>query len=152
MVLEVGLAYAVAYFAVKRSNIDKRDAEAYGSGLAFWENVGLISILNLVNLVAYYFILSSSGSLADLTYNQLTTSAPIALRIQYGGAWDSRNRRCRADFLSHDPYSMGLPMRDGCAVPQEKAVSHSVAHGIRRFSGSLCFGFGDSVSRWWFLF
>ena len=76
MVLEVGLAYAVAYFAVKRSNIDKRDAEAYGSGLAFWENVGLISILNLVNLVAYYFILSSSGSLADLTYNQLTTSAP----------------------------------------------------------------------------
>ena len=45
MVLEVGLAYAVAYFAVKRSNIDKRDAEAYGSGLAFWENVGLISIL-----------------------------------------------------------------------------------------------------------
>ncbi len=76
MVLEVGLAYLIAYFAVKRRRLDRRDAEAYGSALAFWENVGLLSILSLVNLVAYSFILSSGGSLADLTYNQLTTNAP----------------------------------------------------------------------------
>jgi hypothetical protein len=73
---EVGLAYVVAYFAVKRSNLDLRDTEAYGSGLAFWENVGFLSILSLVNLVAYYFILSNGGSLADLTYNQLSKNAP----------------------------------------------------------------------------
>jgi hypothetical protein len=73
---EVGLAYAVAYFAVKRGNLDRRDAEAYGSGLAFWENVGFLSILSLVNLIAYYVILSNGGSLADLTYNQLVKGAP----------------------------------------------------------------------------
>jgi hypothetical protein len=73
---EVGLAYVVAYFAVKRSNLSRRDAEAYGSGLAFWENVGFLSILSLVNLVAYYFILSNGGALADLTYNQLSKNAP----------------------------------------------------------------------------
>ncbi len=73
---EVGLAYVIAYFAVKRGNMDRRDAEAYGSGLGFWENVALLSALSLVNLIAYYFILSGSGSLADLTYNQLVTGAP----------------------------------------------------------------------------
>jgi|YelNatPaOPRAMG01_1025707.scaffolds.fasta_scaffold101327_1 hypothetical protein len=73
---EVGLAYVVAYLAVKRSNLDGRDAEAYGSGLAFWENVGFLSILSLVNLIAYYVILSNGGSLADLTYNQLIKGAP----------------------------------------------------------------------------
>jgi hypothetical protein len=76
MVFEVGLAFAVAYFAVKRSNLDRRDAEAYGSGLAFWENVGFLSILSLINLVAYYVILSGSGPIADLTYSQLSTNAP----------------------------------------------------------------------------
>ncbi len=76
MFFEVGLAYVVAYFAAKRSNLDKRDAEAYGSGLAFWENVGFLSVLPSVNLIAYYIILSMGGSLADLTYNQLITGAP----------------------------------------------------------------------------
>ncbi len=74
--LEVGLAYVVAYYAFKSGKIDRKDAEAYGSGLAFWENVGLISILGLANLVAYYYILSGTGAVADLTYNQLITSAP----------------------------------------------------------------------------
>ncbi len=73
---EVGLAYAVAYYAVKRSKLDRRDAEAYGSGLGFWENVGFLSVLSLINLVAYYVILSMGGSLAELTYDQLSTNAP----------------------------------------------------------------------------
>ena len=76
MVLEVGLAYVIARYAFNKGKIDRRDAEAYGSGLAFWENVGLISALSLVNLMAYYFILSGTGSIADLTYNQLITNAP----------------------------------------------------------------------------
>ncbi|MCW3999147.1 MAG: YhfC family intramembrane metalloprotease [Candidatus Bathyarchaeota archaeon] len=76
MVFEVGLAFAVALYAVKRGKMDRRDAEAYGSGLAFWENVGFISVLSLVNLVAYYYVLSSPGAIADFTYNQLTAAAP----------------------------------------------------------------------------
>jgi len=74
--LEVGLAYAIAYYAFKRGSLERKDAEAYGSGLAFWENAVLLSALSLVNLVAYYIILSGSGSIADLTYNQLITNAP----------------------------------------------------------------------------
>lgn len=74
--LEVGLAYVIARYAFSKGKIDRRDAEAYGSGLAFWENVGLISALGIVNLMTIYFILSGTGSIADLTYNQLIDSAP----------------------------------------------------------------------------
>jgi hypothetical protein len=76
MVFEVGLAFVVAVYAVRRGKMDRRDAEAYGSGLAFWENVGFISALSLVNLVAYYFILSGGGSLAEYTYDQLVANSP----------------------------------------------------------------------------
>jgi hypothetical protein len=77
VVFEVGLAFGVAYFAVKRGKLDKSDAEAYGSGLAFWENAGFLGALSLLNLIAYYVILSMGGSLAELTHNQLTTNAPV---------------------------------------------------------------------------
>ena len=76
VVFEVGFAYLVAYLAYKRGSLDRRDAEAYGSGLGFWENVAFLSALSLVNLVAYYFILSGSGSLATTVYNQLNANAP----------------------------------------------------------------------------
>jgi hypothetical protein len=35
---EVGLAFLVAWFAVSRGALEKKDAEAYGSGLAFCPN------------------------------------------------------------------------------------------------------------------
>lgn len=73
---EVGLAYAIAYLVAKRGSLERKDAEAYGSGLAFWENAVLLSALSLVNLITYYFILSSSSSLATTVYDQLTTAAP----------------------------------------------------------------------------
>ena len=76
VVFEVGLAYVLAYFAVKRGKLDQRDGEAYGSGLAFWENVGLISVLSLVNLISYYFLISGGGSVGELIYGTLAESAP----------------------------------------------------------------------------
>lgn len=76
VVFEVGLAYVFAHFAIKRGKMDRRDAEAYGSGLGFWENVGLLGILTLINYVAYYAILSSGGSIADTLYTQLSQAAP----------------------------------------------------------------------------
>ena len=74
--LEVGLAYVIARYAFSKGKIDQRDAEAYGSGLAFWENVGFLAILNLINLMAYYFILSGTGSFIEQTYDQLFANAP----------------------------------------------------------------------------
>ena len=35
---EVGLAFLVAWYAVKSGKLERKDAEAYGSALAFWEN------------------------------------------------------------------------------------------------------------------
>jgi hypothetical protein len=76
VVFEVGLAFIIAWWAVSHGKLAKKDAEAYGSGLAFWENAVLISALSLVNLVAYYSILSTNSSLAQTLYTQLNTNAP----------------------------------------------------------------------------
>ncbi len=76
VVLEVGLAYAVAWWAVSHSKLSEKDAEAYGSGLGFWENAVLFGILPLINLVSYYTVLSTSGPLAEMLYSQLNIAAP----------------------------------------------------------------------------
>ena len=73
---EVGLAYLVAWYVISHGLLEGKDAEAYGSGLAFWENAGLLGILSLINLVAYYSILSSNTPLAQTLYNQLNASQP----------------------------------------------------------------------------
>lgn len=73
---EVGLAYAVAWYAVKRGRMGTKDAEGYGAGLAFWENGVLLGVLSLVNLVAYYAILSTSSSLSQMVYQVLSTDSP----------------------------------------------------------------------------
>lgn len=73
---EVGLAFIVAWYAFSHGKIERKDAEAYGSGLAFWENAGLLGILSLINLIVYWSILQTNTSLAQTLYNQLNTNAP----------------------------------------------------------------------------
>jgi hypothetical protein len=76
VIFEVGIAYAVAWYAVSRGKLGRKDAEAYGSGLAFWENAALLGVLPLINLISYYAILSTNGSLAQTLYTQLSRNAP----------------------------------------------------------------------------
>ena len=73
---EVGLAFVVAWYTFKKGVLDRRDAEGYGAGLAFWENAGYIGILTLIDYITYYSILSSNSALAQTLYNQLSTNAP----------------------------------------------------------------------------
>ena len=73
---EVGMAYAVAVYAVKRGRLRRRDAEGYGAGLAFWESAVLLGALSLVNLIAYYAILSSNQSVSQTVYDLLSKNAP----------------------------------------------------------------------------
>lgn len=73
---EVGLAYLFAWYFISHGLLDQRDAEAYGSGLAFWENAGLLGALSLINLIVYWSILSSNTSLAQTLYNQLSANQP----------------------------------------------------------------------------
>jgi hypothetical protein len=76
VVFEVGLAFLVAWYAVKHHKLESKDAEAYSSGLAFWENAVFLGALSLINLVTYYFILTTNGSIAQTLYDQLNTAAP----------------------------------------------------------------------------
>jgi uncharacterized membrane protein YhfC len=76
VVFEVGLAFLVAWYATSHGKLDKADAEAYGLGLGFWENAVLLGLLSLVNLVAYYAILSTNAPIAQTLYDQLSKSAP----------------------------------------------------------------------------
>jgi hypothetical protein len=76
MFFEVGLAYVVAWYVISHGLLERKDAEAYGSGLAFWENAGLLGILSLINLIAYWSILSSNTSLAQTLYSQLNANSP----------------------------------------------------------------------------
>jgi hypothetical protein len=76
VLFEVGLAYVVAWYVISHGLLEKKDAEAYGSALAFWENAGLLGILSLINLVAYWSILSSNTPLAQTVYSQLNANSP----------------------------------------------------------------------------
>jgi len=76
MFFEVGLAYLFAWYAVSRGRLGKRDAEGYGAGLAFWENAVLLGALSLINLIAYYAILSTNSSLAQTIYDLLNKNSP----------------------------------------------------------------------------
>ncbi|MGD6808655.1 MAG: YhfC family glutamic-type intramembrane protease [Candidatus Bathyarchaeia archaeon] len=76
MVFEVGLAFLVALIAIRYSELNGKDGEGYASGLAFWENAGLLGILLLINYVTYYSVLSSDTPLAQQLYDQLLTNSP----------------------------------------------------------------------------
>jgi hypothetical protein len=76
VIFEVGLAYLVVWYAVSHGKLERKDAEAYGAGLAFWENAVLLGVLSLISLVAYYSILSTNTSLAQTVYDQLNKNAP----------------------------------------------------------------------------
>ena len=73
---EVGLAFVVIWYAFSHGKIERKDAEAYGSGLAFWENAGYLGVLSLINLIVYWSILQTNTPLAQTLYNQLNTNAP----------------------------------------------------------------------------
>jgi len=73
---EVGMAYLVAMYAVRKGKLGKKDAEGYGTGLAFWENAVLLGALPLISYAAYYAILSTNSSLAQTVYNLLSQNSP----------------------------------------------------------------------------
>jgi hypothetical protein len=76
VVFEVGIAYAVAWYATSRSKLDGGDAEAYGLGLSFYENGVLSGALPLINLISIYAILSSDTAIASTVYTQLVNTQP----------------------------------------------------------------------------
>jgi hypothetical protein len=76
VVFEVGLAFLVAWIALRYHELNGKDAEGYASGLAFWENAALLGILPLINYITYFSVLSSNTALAQQLYDQLILAAP----------------------------------------------------------------------------
>ena len=76
MFFEVGVAFVIAWYAVRKGRLGRRDAEGYGAGLAFWENAVLLGVLSLIDLIAYYAILSTNSSLAQTVYDLLSKNSP----------------------------------------------------------------------------
>lgn len=74
--LEVGLAYAVAWFAVSRKSMGMKDAEAYGISLSFWENGVLLGLLSLVSLLSDYLIIVYAPGIGSAVSSALMTSQP----------------------------------------------------------------------------
>lgn len=76
VIFEVGGAYLVAVLAVSRRKLEADDAEAYGLGLAFWENAGYLGILGLFTLLSIYLTLSF-GTISSLDlYSNLIANRP----------------------------------------------------------------------------
>ena len=76
VVFEVGGAFLVARYAVSRKLMREQDGEAYGLGLALWENAGLLGVISLVNLLFYVAVLSSGGPVAESLYTTLSKAQP----------------------------------------------------------------------------
>jgi len=76
IIFEVGGAYLVAILAVSRGKLRAKDSEAYGLGLAFWENVGYLGVLGLFSLLSIYLTLGS-GTISSLElYSNLAANRP----------------------------------------------------------------------------
>ena len=73
---EVGLAYLVVWYAISHRKLERKDAEAFGSGLAFYENAIYLGALSLVSIIGIYAVLSTNTPAAQTVYNQLITNQP----------------------------------------------------------------------------
>ncbi|HUK84737.1 MAG TPA: YhfC family glutamic-type intramembrane protease [Candidatus Acidoferrum sp.] len=73
---EVGLAYLIAWYAISHRKLEQKDAEAFGSGLAFYENAIYLGALSLVSIIGIYAVLSTNTPAAQTVYNQLITNQP----------------------------------------------------------------------------
>jgi len=76
-VFEVGGAYMVARYLVSKGRLSADDSEAYGLGLAFWENAVFFAAPLLLDYLIYYAILSGPGtSAAHILYPVLAKDSP----------------------------------------------------------------------------
>jgi len=76
VLFEVGGAFLVAWFAVKRGAFSQHDAEGFGLGLAFWENGVLLGLFQVLDLIGAYAILATNTAAAQSAYSTLLNAQP----------------------------------------------------------------------------
>ncbi len=75
--LEVGLAYIVARYALRREIFVESDAESYGLSLSFWENGVLLGIFSLVSILSTYLAIAYGGPAVSQTIsNEIMKAQP----------------------------------------------------------------------------
>lgn len=76
-ILEVGLAYVVARYAIGSKKMVESDAEAYGLSLSFWENVVLLGIISLFSLLSTYLTIAyGPAGIASTVRDELLKTSP----------------------------------------------------------------------------
>ena len=138
MFFEVGLAFLFAWYGVKHGHLGRKDAEGYGSALAFWENAAFLGLLPLINLVTYYGILSTNTPVATTLYNQLQTNAPGLFAPASQALGSVAIGIMGANFINHDSLRLGLPLHYGGCLQQKTVIPDCFAHGLGGFSGAFC--------------
>lgn len=76
-IFEVGLAYLVAGYAMKRDIFREGDAEAYGLSLSFWENGVLLGLFSFISFLSSYMAIAYGGQgISDTLSSELLKSQP----------------------------------------------------------------------------
>lgn len=76
-ILEVGLAYLLIIYALKRGSYEVKDAGSYGISLSFWENGVLLGIFPLISILSSYLAISfGSPSVSKTVLDSLQTAQP----------------------------------------------------------------------------
>lgn len=76
-ILEVGLAYLVIKYALKKGSYGIEDAGSYGISLSFWENGVLLGIISLISVLSSYLVISlGPSSVSKMVLDSLQASQP----------------------------------------------------------------------------
>ncbi|MDE1871702.1 MAG: YhfC family intramembrane metalloprotease [Candidatus Micrarchaeota archaeon] len=76
VILEIGLAYVFAKYAISKKQMSMKNASGYGIGLAFWENGVLLGIISMLNILVIYSTIASGGPASAALYNGLLQTQP----------------------------------------------------------------------------
>lgn len=74
--LEVGLAYVLAVYGVKRRGLKSSDGVGFGLSLAFWENGVLLGAFSLLNFGLVYILIASGSGAGQAIYASISAAQP----------------------------------------------------------------------------
>ena len=118
--LEVGLAYVFARYALTRGRMRVDQAPAYGATLAFWENGVLLGLLAIPGLVV---VIAIGGA-------GLPGSLGTVLQLVALGTIERLGSIPR-------PLLLGHPRRGGSRLEEDEVPPRGPPYGARRFPGPI---------------
>ncbi len=79
-ILEVGLAYLFAGYAIRKKDISASNAVSFGVSLSFWENAVYLGVVSGISLVADYLVIAvGAPGISHLVYGAIASNDPSLL-------------------------------------------------------------------------